>query len=168
MGTMSKQNLYNFTEKHKQYFSIMYNTGIVISYTSSFLQSFYYITYFILYYIILLADIPWVARDSIRNEGTREINYGSCISASRPDRITPRERAPGTQWIGGWVGPRTGLEVVEKRNIFPCRQSNPGRPARSPLRRHGHGSDKNGVYPTSHLFFTWILSLIASFMWACS
>jgi hypothetical protein len=48
---------------------------------------------------IQLAEIPGVARDSIRNEGTREINYGSCISASRPERKTPRERAPGTQWI---------------------------------------------------------------------
>jgi len=25
-------------------------------------------------------------------------------SASRPVRFTPRERAPGTHWIGGWVG----------------------------------------------------------------
>jgi hypothetical protein len=31
----------------------------------------------------------------------------------------PRERAPGTHWIGGWVGPRTSLDVVEKRNIMP-------------------------------------------------
>jgi hypothetical protein len=30
-----------------------------------------------------------------------------------------RERATGTHWIGGWVGPRTGLDVVEKRNILP-------------------------------------------------
>jgi hypothetical protein len=33
-------------------------------------------------------------------------------SASRPGRFTPRERAPGTNWIGGWVGPRTGLDAV--------------------------------------------------------
>jgi hypothetical protein len=26
--------------------------------------------------LLLLAEIPGVARDSIRNEGTREINYG--------------------------------------------------------------------------------------------
>jgi hypothetical protein len=31
----------------------------------------------------------------------------------------PRERAPGTHWIGGWVGPRTGLDFVETRNILP-------------------------------------------------
>jgi hypothetical protein len=33
-------------------------------------------------------------------------------SASRPGRFTPRERAPGTHWIGGWVGPRAVLEAV--------------------------------------------------------
>jgi hypothetical protein len=27
-------------------------------------------------------------------------------SASRPDRFIPRERAPGTHWIGSWVDPR--------------------------------------------------------------
>jgi hypothetical protein len=43
----------------------------------------------------VLAEIPGVARDSIRNEGTLEINYGSCISASRPDHFTSGERAPG-------------------------------------------------------------------------
>jgi hypothetical protein len=39
------------------------------------------------------------------------------------------------------VGPRNSLEIVEKRNICPCRESNPGCPARSPARRHGHRSD---------------------------
>jgi hypothetical protein len=29
---------------------------------------------------------------------------GSEWSASRTDRFTLRERAPGNQWIGGWVG----------------------------------------------------------------
>jgi hypothetical protein len=40
--------------------------------------------------------LPGVARDSIKNEGTREIYNGNCIAASRPDHITP-----GTLWIGG-------------------------------------------------------------------
>jgi hypothetical protein len=34
---------------------------------------------------------------------------GSEWSASHP-----RERTPGTHWIGGWVGPRAGLDYVEK------------------------------------------------------
>jgi hypothetical protein len=29
----------------------------------------------------------------------------------------PRERAPGTHWIGGWVGPIAGLDAGEKRKI---------------------------------------------------
>jgi hypothetical protein len=47
-------------------------------------------------------------------------------SASRPCRFTP-----GTHWIGGWVSPRIGLDGEEKRIIEHCRESNPGRPARS-------------------------------------
>jgi hypothetical protein len=39
-------------------------------------------------------------------------------SASRPGRFTPGERAPGTYWIGGWVGPRAALDVAEKREFF--------------------------------------------------
>jgi hypothetical protein len=38
-------------------------------------------------------------------------------SASRPGCLTPRERATGTHWIGGWVEPRTGMDDVEKRNL---------------------------------------------------
>jgi hypothetical protein len=38
-------------------------------------------------------------------------------SASRPDRFTSREVVPGTHWIGGWAGPRAGLDAVEKRKI---------------------------------------------------
>jgi hypothetical protein len=38
-------------------------------------------------------------------------------SASCPGHFTPRERSPGTHWIGGWVGPRAGLDAVVKRKI---------------------------------------------------
>jgi hypothetical protein len=34
-------------------------------------------------------------------------------SASRPGRFTHGETAPGTRLIGGWVGPRDGLDAVE-------------------------------------------------------
>jgi hypothetical protein len=44
------------------------------------------------------------------------------------------ERASGIYGIGGWVDPRTGLDVVEKRKIsFPWRVSNPGRPTSKPV-----------------------------------
>jgi hypothetical protein len=55
-------------------------------------------------------------------------------SASRPCRYTPEERALGTHWRGGWVGPRAGLEDVEKRKFLtlPGLEFRPlDRPARS-------------------------------------
>jgi hypothetical protein len=46
--------------------------------------------------------------------------------ASRPGHFTPRERTPGTHWIGGWVGPRAGLDAVVKIKIpIPCQEPNP-------------------------------------------
>jgi hypothetical protein len=48
-----------------------------------------------------------------------------------PAALSP-ERIPGTNWIGGWVGPRAGLEAVVERKIpSPIRGLNPVRPARS-------------------------------------
>jgi hypothetical protein len=38
-------------------------------------------------------------------------------SSSLPGRFIPRERAPGTHWIGDWLGPRAILEAVAKRKI---------------------------------------------------
>jgi hypothetical protein len=38
--------------------------------------------------------------------------------ASRPGRLTARERAPRTHWIGGWVDPSVGLDYVEKRKFL--------------------------------------------------
>jgi hypothetical protein len=40
---------------------------------------------------------------------------GSEWSASRPGRFAPREIASGTHWIGGWVGPRTDLDMEKKK-----------------------------------------------------
>jgi hypothetical protein len=48
-----------------------------------------------------------------------------------PGRFTPGEIASGTHWIGGWVGPRASLDVMEKREIFPLSGIEP-RPS-SPL-----------------------------------
>jgi hypothetical protein len=42
---------------------------------------------------------------------------GGELSASRPGRLTPGERAPDTHCISGWVGPRAGLDDVEKREF---------------------------------------------------
>jgi len=35
----------------------------------------------------------------------------------RSGRITPRKKASGTHWIGGWVGTRDGLDAASKRVI---------------------------------------------------
>jgi hypothetical protein len=42
-------------------------------------------------------------------------------SASRPGRFTHRERAPGTHWIGGWVG-RKWIHPEKKSGEFPLIQ----------------------------------------------
>jgi hypothetical protein len=55
-------------------------------------------------------------------------------SASRLDHFIPGERAPVTHWIGGWVGPKAGLDDVEKRKFLtlPGLELQPiGLPARS-------------------------------------
>jgi hypothetical protein len=55
-------------------------------------------------------------------------------SASRPGRFTPRERDPGTHWIGGWVGPTAVLDAVVKRKIPSTRrESNPRTPIVQPV-----------------------------------
>jgi hypothetical protein len=53
-------------------------------------------------------------------------------SAPGPGRFTPGEWASSSHWIAGWVGPRAGLDAEARRKILtPCRESNPGGPARS-------------------------------------
>jgi hypothetical protein len=55
-------------------------------------------------------------------------------SASRPCNFTQGHRTPGTHCIGGWVGPRAGLDDVEKREFLtlPGLKRRPlGRPSRS-------------------------------------
>jgi hypothetical protein len=43
---------------------------------------------------------------------------GSECSASHPGRFTTKERAPGTHWIGGWVGLRAVLDFYgEEKNL---------------------------------------------------
>jgi hypothetical protein len=79
-------------------------------------------------------------------------------SASRPGRLTPRERAPVTHWIGGWVGPRSVLDVVVKRKIpSPRRQSNPRTPIVQPVAQRytdwaitALGSAWAGNFPLHH------------------
>jgi hypothetical protein len=59
---------------------------------------------------------------------------GDKWSPSRPDRFTSGERASGTDWIGGWVDPRAGLDDMVKKQILTLPGLAPrplGRPASS-------------------------------------
>jgi hypothetical protein len=40
-----------------------------------------------------------------------------CGQLHAPAALPPRERALGTHWKGGWLGPRAVLDAVVKRNI---------------------------------------------------
>jgi len=37
-----------------------------------------------------------------------------------PCSFTPGERASGTHWVGGWVGPSAGLDMVVRRKNCPA------------------------------------------------
>jgi hypothetical protein len=39
---------------------------------------------------------------------------GSERQVSSPSHFIPSERAPSTQWIGGWVGPKDSLHDMGK------------------------------------------------------
>jgi hypothetical protein len=41
-------------------------------------------------------------------------------SASRPWLFTPRWKAPDTNLLWGWLGPRLGLNAVEETKILHC------------------------------------------------
>jgi hypothetical protein len=56
-------------------------------------------------------------------------------SVSYPGRYTPGDKAPGTHLIGGWVGPRAGLDDVEKIKYLYLRGLE-FRPLGSPARSH--------------------------------
>jgi hypothetical protein len=50
-----------------------------------------------------------------------------------PAALLP-EKASGTHWIGGWVGPRAVLDTVVKRKIpSPRREWNPRTPIVQPV-----------------------------------
>jgi hypothetical protein len=51
-----------------------------------------------------------------------------------PAALPPRERAPDTHLIGGWVGSRAVLDAVVKRKIpSPRPESNPRTPIIQPV-----------------------------------
>jgi hypothetical protein len=90
---------------------------------------------------------------------TSALNGGEW-SASRPSCFTPRERAPGTHWIGGWVGTRTVLDVVVKRKIpSPHRESNPRTPIIQPIAQRYTDS------AITALQIVWYRGILGSTVW---
>jgi hypothetical protein len=53
-----------------------------------------------------------------------------------PAALYPLGKNPGTHWIGGWMGPRAGLDAGARIKIRPCRGSNLDRPIVQPVARH--------------------------------
>jgi hypothetical protein len=47
---------------------------------------------------------------------------GGVRSASLSDRFNIGKIAPGTHWIENYLGPKAGLEAIQKRKIL-CRES---------------------------------------------
>jgi hypothetical protein len=41
------------------------------------------------------------------------------MASFTPRPLYPGERAHVARWIGGWVGPKAGLDDVERRKTFP-------------------------------------------------
>jgi hypothetical protein len=66
---------------------------------------------------------------------------GGEYSASRPSLFTPGETDTGTHWIGGWVGPRVGLEAVDKSLVLSGIE--PGPPSPYLHRLHLQGTIAN-------------------------
>jgi hypothetical protein len=68
-----------------------------------------------------------------------------------PRPLYPRERAPGTHCIGGWVDPRAGLDDMEKQQFLtlPGLEPQPlSRPARS-LNKSCYPIGTEGISPGS-------------------
>jgi hypothetical protein len=57
-----------------------------------------------------------VGRYSYTHSLTSALDEGEW-STSCPGRFTPKKRAPGTNWIRGWAGPRAGVDAVSKIKI---------------------------------------------------
>jgi hypothetical protein len=72
-------------------------------------------------------------------------------SASRPSRFTRAGSVYGIHSVGSWVGPRTGLGVLEKRKLSgPCSKWSPVSP---------------DSYPTAWSFTNYAVTSICMWIW---
>jgi hypothetical protein len=74
-------------------------------------------------------------------------------SASRPPPLYPRERAPGTHFIGGWVDPTAGLDDMEQWTFFTL----PGFELPLPV----------VVQPVASLYTDWVIPAPMFYMLGC-
>jgi hypothetical protein len=63
-------------------------------------------------YLNVKGKVVWGSRGIAPPFFTLSLDGGEW-SALCPGHFTPREREPGTHWIGGWVGTRAGLDTME-------------------------------------------------------
>jgi hypothetical protein len=72
--------------------------------------------------------------------------------------FTSRERAPGTHWIGDWVGSRAGLDaVVSRRILSPYRDSNPDHAAHSPALYRLYTREMTMYVCASLIYLVWFV-----------
>jgi hypothetical protein len=85
-------------------------------------------------------DVPCTKHHAMKMYGGLEVQLhtlnlalGGELTSSQPSCFTsPRVGTPRTHCIRGWVDPRAGLDMVEKRKLsLPCQESNPSCPAHS-------------------------------------
>jgi hypothetical protein len=82
--------------------------------------------------------------------------FGGQWSATRPGRFTPGKKVHGTYWIGGWVGPRTGLDM--KKKFLPLA----GLELRPLCRPARNQSLYRQCYPNSHTH-TYVVTVLFHF-----
>jgi hypothetical protein len=73
-------------------------------------------------------------------------------SASPPRCFTPGEIAPRTHWIGDWVGPRAGLDDVEKRKFLTIMDSNSDPSAVQPVANRYPASSRSSMRISNFIF----------------
>jgi hypothetical protein len=70
-----------------------------------------------------LSTAPWRRKGKWRYRSMYSRLVGGEWLTLRSGRFTPWEKVSGTQWIGGCVGFRAGLDDVERKIILPYRES---------------------------------------------
>jgi hypothetical protein len=58
-----------------------------------------------------------IKHDATKAYGGVEHYTDLIVSTSSPERFTRGERAPGTPWVGYWVGSRGILSAVKERKV---------------------------------------------------